>query len=116
MNSILSASLILAIVAVVILGKAQYPNPYVFRGYPLMARHHPEGRFLFTTFTFTVATSTTTTIVTSTTTCTTSSTTLTTCTAGRRRRDTRNPRGLFYDEKEEVENDTSNFPPSSNPA
>lgn len=127
MRLILSVTLILAFVAVVTLGKAQYvnPNPYLFRGYPMVApRHQQDGRFffgIFTTFTYTVATSTTTATATTITTCTTSSTTLTTCTAGRRRRDTnsqedRHPRGLFYEEKEEETEDGNIFLPVANPS
>ena len=124
MRFILLAALILTIVAAVSFGKAQYqhPNsPLVFRGYPVMARQQDSrfffGSFSFTTFTYTITTTTTTATATTTTTCTTSSTTLTTCTAGRRRREDkiRNPRGLFYEEKEEDVEDSSVFLPAPSP-
>lgn len=119
------SSLILAIVVVVTFGKAQYPHPnspYVFRGYPIMARQQ-DSRFFFgsfTTFTYTITTATVTATATTTTTCTTSATTLSTCTAGRRRREAKdghlhNPRGLFYDEKEEDVEEGSIFLPAPVP-
>lgn len=126
MCSFVLVSLIVTVLASSINGKAQYQDlrPYVFGSYPvvhpMMARHQQDGRFffgVFTTVTLTVTTSTTTTTSTATTTCTTSTTTLSTCTPGRRRRDTdddmRNPRGLFYAEKEEEEKDGSIFLPPS---
>jgi hypothetical protein len=116
MRFIISALLILSVIAAVTFGEAQhyqYPNsPFVFPGYPnMLTRNQQDSRFffsgLFTTFTYTVSTVTSTATATTITTCTTSTATLTTCTAGRKRRDAhgvfRNPRGLLYEEKEEEE-------------
>ncbi|XP_046448618.1 uncharacterized protein LOC124197269 isoform X2 [Daphnia pulex] len=134
MRLIISAILILSVIAAVTFGEAQhyqYPNsPFIFPGYPMLRnqqslqQNQPDSRFffsgLFTTFTYTISTVTSTAVATTVTTCTTSAATLTTCTAGRKRRDEhgvfRNPRGLFYDEKEEEEEERNIFLPTQDQA